>query len=382
MKVERIVQNARPVDVTSDFNLAVVQQPSFNTPPTYKITTAKKFIYNSDSEAQDNYNFILSLRSNASANVKEITKSVSLTNVTPSILTANAPVFAVDKKSSGGSQFIITPHAGTNELEQNRLEYRIKANNDSEINSIITNSNFNSFTITNPDGNGDPIQGETELTARVMPRSQIAVRRTGGFKHNNVLVLRVLHSNNGAGSMPTTLNNSNRNNNVPTAVLVNGKASASAAYRDAILNLPEDRLKGVSYSLHSVHRGIVEYKDNGQFKFFKSSSTNPRSQSFDPITSINDLTNKTQDFYCDPEFGNVYFRPGGDGQGTVKGRLQNQDMPIGSPANSSMAWGYIIKLKIIDAGGINSTGSQQGFANFIWIVTKQNTFTQPKTSYT
>ena len=57
-------------------------------------------------------------------------------------------------------------------------------------------------------------------------------------------------------------------------------------------------------------------------------------------------------------------------------------MPIGSPANSSMAWGYIIKLKIIDAGGINSPGSQQGFANFIWIVTKQNTFTQPKTSYT
>jgi len=384
MKVERIVQNARTPDVTSDFNLSIVQQPSFNTPPTYKITTAKPFIYNSDSEAQDNYNFILSLRSNTSPNITKVTKSASLTNVTPSILTANAPVFAVDIINNQAKFIPDIEYGGINILQQNRLEYKIKAHSDSEINSIITNSNFNSFTITNPGNNGDPIQGETEITARVIPRSQIKVVE-GVTKHNNVLVLRALHTNNGAASMPTTLNNSNRNNNVPTASLVNGKANGGllvSTYKDAILNDPENRIKGVSYSLESVRRGIVIYNDNGQFKFEKQDSANPRNSIGIPPTSINDLEDKIRDFYCDSKFGNVYFRPGGDGQGSVKNKLQNQDMPIGSPASASMAWAYIIKLKISDAGSATNAGSLSGFANFIWIVTKQNTFNQPKTSYT
>lgn len=385
MKVERVLQNATNPDVTGDFNLSIVQQPSFNTPPTYKITTAKPFIYNSNSQAQDNYNFTLFLRSNASSNTNDVTKSASLTNVTPSILTVNAPVFATLILNNEAVYFPNIEFGGLTTRKQNRLEYRIKAHSDSDINSIITNSNFNNFTITNPGSNGDPIQSVTEVTARVTPRSDIKVVAAGsvsGAAHNNVLVLRALHTNNGAASMPTTLNDSNRNNNVPTVSLVDGLPEQTDAYKEAILITPEDRLKGVLYSLESVRRGIVTYKDNGQFKFEIQDQNDPLRHYNAPPTSINDLEDKTQDFYCDSEFGNVYFRPGGDGQGSTKNKLQNKDMPTGiPPANASMAWGYIIKLKISDAGSQTNVGSLSGFANFMWIVTKEDTFTKPKTSY-
>ena len=393
MRVQRVPQSGAITDVTSDFNLDVVQQPSFNVPPTYKITTAKKFIYDIESSSNDHYNFIFSLRSNASTNVNSTTRSISLTNVTPSILTANSPVFAVKETSSGQSEYIIKsgPNNNTNQtfagglkdISDNRLEYRIKANNDAEINSIITNSNNNNFTITNPNSNGDPIQGVTELTARVTPRSEIAVIGSGSKKHNNLIVLRVLHSNNGAATMPNTLNDGNRNNNAPTTFLTNGVPTPNQTYRETILNSPEDRLKNVSYSLHSVRRTIVNYNNNGDFKFFKNNTTgvNDGLTPIGPVTSINDLEDKTQDFFCDPKIGAVYFRPGGDGRGSVANVLQREDMPLISGDVTKPAWGYIIKLQIIDAGGINNPGHEIGFANFIWIVTRFNSFTTPKSSY-
>ena len=378
MRVERQSNNA---DVTGDFNLDIVQQASFNTPPTYKITTAKKFIYLANSFVHDKYNFILSLRSNASPNVTSITKSANLSNVTPSILTANAPVFAVKRLSPSSTTFIINSgpsnsnvsggNAGLKYINYYRLEYRIKAFNDSEINSIITNSNFNTFNISNPDSNGNPIQGVTEITARVVPQSMLEVLGSGSGRHNNLLVLRALHSNNGSAIMPNTLDNSNRNNNVPNLTLdASNLPVRNSAYKDAVLNPPEDRIANVKYSLHSVRRGIVVYNfNNGEFKFYKSDPSNPEYNA-GLATSINDLTDKTRDFYCDSEFGQVYYRPGGNGLGSTKNYLQQKDMPVLTSTIWSPAWGYIIKLKIEDAGGSPIPGSKTGFSNFIWIVTR------------
>lgn len=386
----RVIRQVPPYkDVTPFFNLDIVQQASFNTPPTYKISTARDFIYNIPSFQKDKFNFIFSLRSNTSTNVNTVVKSVNLTNITPSILTANSPVFAV-KRSGNSSEFIINSgqdsgnnrYGGLEFVDENRLEYRFKAYNDTEINSIITNSNFNNFTITNPDSSGNPIQGVTELTARVLPQTRLAVIGSGSERHNNLIVLRVLHSNNGSAIMPNTLNNSNRNNNVPTAVLGNNPdlPVRDSTYRNAILNSPEDRLKGVSYSLHSVRRGIVNYNiANGDFKFFKSNPNNPELPGGD-VTSINDLTDKTRDFYCDSEFGQVYYRPGGDGQGSVKNYLEQRDMPYILSYIPYPAWGFIIKLQISDTGGFTHAGAKTSFANFIWIVTKM-TPAVPKKEY-
>ena len=135
-----------------------------------------------------------------------------------------------------------------------------------------------------------------------------------------------------------------------------------------------------------MRRGIVKYKENGEFKFLQQDSANPRQSIPIPPTSINDLEDKTQDFFCDSDFGSVYFRPGGNGQGSTANRLQTKDMPLGAGVASIEdgtmgAWGYIIKLRIADAGGASKPGSLEGFANFIFIITTEDRFVQPDIRY-
>ena len=359
MRVKQIIPNRRPPDVTGDFNLVIVQQASFNTPPTYKITTNKPFIYGSSSSVEDKYDFIFSLRSNASSNVNPVTKSAELTNIAPSISAAQVPIRDLSPNSlSDGIVENQIPNAGFLTLYNNRQEYQLKSYNDGEINDIVTKVNglYEQFTVVNPDANGNPIANTTQASVRVIPRTQLRFKY-GSFRHNNLLVLTVSHSTNGSAVLPSTLNNSNRNNNVNTF----------NSYQH-ILNTPENRIKEVAYSISKVLRGKIEYKNNGQWRFIND--------------SVSDLVDKTLDFYCEAEFGNVYFRPGGNGIGGFGGFLQNRDMPSGAGFSGDVGWGYIIKVQISDAGSSLNEGSLPGFANFIWIVTKNNNFTVPVTSYT
>ena len=67
------------------FNLTTVQQPTLNQPPTFQIKTNQPFVFSSNSETTDNYQFKFKITSNLSNNVNTTTRDISLSNVAPTI---------------------------------------------------------------------------------------------------------------------------------------------------------------------------------------------------------------------------------------------------------------------------------------------------------
>ena len=88
MQVSQINNQTNPPTITNannKFTLTTVQQPTLNTPATYQVRTSTPFIFISNSEAKENYEFKFNITSNLSSNVNTVTKNVSLSNVAPSL---------------------------------------------------------------------------------------------------------------------------------------------------------------------------------------------------------------------------------------------------------------------------------------------------------
>jgi len=83
--------------VQSPFDLTTVQQPAFNIPPSYKITTNKSFIYDNGSNNSGNYKLNFQLNAIGTSVPVTVQESVSLSNINPVIYKAGTRLGLVQK---------------------------------------------------------------------------------------------------------------------------------------------------------------------------------------------------------------------------------------------------------------------------------------------
>jgi hypothetical protein len=83
--------------VQSPFDLVTVQQPGFNIPPSYKITTNKPFIYDTGSNNSGNYKLNFQLNAIGNSIPVTVQESVSLSNVNPVIYKAGTQLGLIYK---------------------------------------------------------------------------------------------------------------------------------------------------------------------------------------------------------------------------------------------------------------------------------------------
>ncbi len=215
--------------VASPFNLTIVQQPGFNIPPSYKLTTNRAFIYNTGSNDSGNYKLNFQLKANNMQTVN-VQKSVSLSNVKPIIYKAGTQLGLVYKNYSSVDSF-------KNSSQSSPLDY------------------------VNPFDDPSFIPYNSEATARIISREYNA--------STWAQVCYITHSTNGSEFL-SSFNSGN-----------------SSYYSSTVLR----RLEGLQLSVVNAVRYDAGWNKNTLQYFNAQSGTNPPNRISD--FNIGSITNST-----------------------------------------------------------------------------------------
>ena len=307
--VEQLDLNGNYQVCQSPFDLTTVQQPGFNQPETYKLTTNSPSVYLENSHMTGNYRITFRLSAIGRVNV-DVQKTISLSNVVPSVKGVRA-----NFRSNGGYA--------------NRPKYLVKIFTDAEFNDFYA-ENDQQWSASPLDSNNGPIDFETVATARVQYRKYLSVyNRPEGGKYTDNYLFTVSHSSNGSEVLGT-----------PTGSNRNG------------LSTSQPRQEGLVYEIIRVNRYSCQFnKTDGRFKKIG-------------VADGGEEKRKENEFVVDPSTGAIRF--------VINGEINKSDFSNASTDSGwCPAWAYFIFLKTHDASK-TPQGSRSTLSRFFWIVTKDN----------